>query len=98
MPLSDKEFERIKKLWAEAYLMLGETHKRLTEMGQIIGGYTKTFQEKLATGETQVTAVIRRADGSIRRTQEYKFKGKKDKQGKPLMVLKNKAIKDFPKE
>jgi len=91
MPLSDEEFERVKKLWAEAYL-------KLTEMGQIIGRHTKTFKEKLATGETEVTAIIRRADGSIRRTQEYKFKGEKDKEGKSVMVLKNQAIKDFPKE
>jgi len=91
MPLSDEEFERIKKLWAEAYL-------KLTEMGQIIGRRTRTFEEKLATGETEVTAIIRRKDGSIRRIQEYKFKGEKDKEGKPVMVLKNQETKDFPKE
>lgn len=91
MPLSDEEFERIKKLWAEAYL-------KLTEMGQMIGKHAKTFEEKLATGETEVTAIIRRKDGTIRKIQEYKFTGSKDKQGKPVIVLKNREIKDFPKE
>jgi len=91
MSLSNEEFERIKKLWAEAYL-------KLTEMGQIIGKHIKTFEEKLGTGETEVTAIIQRKDGSIRRIQEYKFKGEKDKGGKPVMVLKKKETKDFPKE
>lgn len=90
MPLSDEEFEKLKELWAEAYL-------KLTEIGQIIGRHARTFEEKLATGQTEVTAVIRRADGSIRRTQEYKFKGEKHKKGKPVMILKKQAIKDFPK-
>ena len=91
MSLSDEEFERIKKLWAEAYL-------KLSEMGQIIGKHSKTFEEKLGTGETEVTAIIQRKDGSIRKVQEYKFKGKKDKKGKSIIVLENKETKDFPKE
>lgn len=91
MSLSDEEFERIKKLWAEAYL-------KLTEIGQIIGKHAKTFEEKMGMGETEVTAIIQRADGSIRKIQEYKFKGEKDKGGKPVMVLKNRKIKDFSKE
>jgi len=91
MPLSDEEFERIKKLWAEAYL-------KLTEIGKIIGRHTKTFEEKMGIGQTEVTAIIQRKNGTIRRIQEYKFKGEKNKEGKPIMVLKNKEIKDFPKE
>jgi len=91
MPLSDEEFEKIKKLWAEAYL-------KLTELGQIIGRHTKTFNEKMGMGGTELTAVIRREDGSIRKTQEYKFEAKKDRKGKPIMVLKNREIKEFPKE
>jgi len=91
MSLSDEEFERIKKLWAEAYL-------KLTEIGQIIGKHARTFEERLGTGGTEITAIIQRKDGSIRRVQEYKFKGEKDKEGKPVMVLKDRKIKDFPKE
>lgn len=91
MPLSDEEFERIKKLWAEAYL-------KLTEIGKIIGRHTKTFEERTGLGNTEVTAIIQRKDKSVRRVQRYKFKGDKNKEGKPVMVLKNKEIKDFPKE
>lgn len=90
MPLSDEEFEKIKKLWAEAYL-------KLTEIGQIIGRHTKTFEEKMGLGQLGVTAIIQRKDGSVRRIQEYKFKAKKNKEGKSVMVLKNKEIKDFSK-
>jgi len=91
MPLSDEEFEQIKKLWAEAYL-------KLTEIGQIIGRHAKTFEEKIGMGQTEATAIIQRKDGSIRRIQEYKFKIRKNKEGKPIMELKDRAIKDFPKE
>jgi len=56
------------------------------------------FEEKLMAGEIEVTAIIRRKDGSIRRIQEYKFKGGKDREGKPIMVLKNREIKNFPEE
>lgn len=90
MSLSDEEFERVKKLWAEAYL-------KLTEIGQIIGKHARTFEEKLGTGETELTAIIRRKDGSIRKTQEYKFKGKKGEDGKVVMKIKDRVIKEFPK-
>lgn len=86
--LSDEEFEQVKKLWATAYL-------NLMKMGQIIGRHTKTVGEKMGVGGLELEAVIRRKDGTIRKTQEYKYKGKKDKEGKPIMVLKDRKIKDF---
>jgi len=71
MPLSDEEFEKIKKLWAEAYL-------KLTEIGQMIGRHTKNFDEKIGMGsEVELTATIQRKDGSVRKTQEYVFKNNK---------------------
>lgn len=85
MPLSDEEFEKLKNLWAEAYL-------KLTEMGQIIGKNTKTFDEKLGMGGMEVTAIIKRKDGSVRETRNYKFKTGKDGEGK----LQKKDIKTFP--
>ena len=100
--LSDKEFRKLSQLWAEAYLSFQRNpqlcYLKLTEIGRIIGRHTKAFEEKMGVGQTEVKAIIRRADGSIRRTQEYKFKGGKNKKGKPVMVLKNREIKDFPKE
>lgn len=91
MPLSNEEFERIKKLWAEAYL-------KLNEMGQIIGKHTKKLEEKMGMGGIGLTAIIQRKDGSTRKTQEYKFQAKKNEKGKPIMVLENREIKEFPKE
>lgn len=68
MSLSDKEFERIKKLWAGAYL-------KLTEIGQIIGKHTKSFDEKMGVGgKMEVEAIIQRKDGSVRETRKYEFK------------------------
>lgn len=91
MSLSDKEFEQIKKLWAEAYLSL-------TKMGQIIGKHQKTFNEKMGIGTLEVEAIIQRKDGSVRKTQKYKFNGEKGKGGKVVMKTKHRAIKEFPKE
>ncbi|NVM23685.1 MAG: hypothetical protein HWN68_18145 [Desulfobacterales bacterium] len=100
--LSDKEFTKLSQLWAEAYLSFQRNpelcYLKLTEIGRIIGRHTKAFEERMGVGGTEVTAIIRRADGTIRKTQKYKFKGKKDKKGKPILVLKNKEIKDFPEE
>jgi len=62
------------------------------------GKHVRTFEEKLGTGEIEVSIVITRKDRSIRRTQEYKFKGKKDERGKSIMVLKHREVKDFPGE
>lgn len=89
MSLSNEEFERMKKLWAEAYL-------KLTELGRIIGKHTKTFQVQAGMGGIEVKAIIQRADKSIRKTQEYKFRGTRDKKGKLVMILKDRKIKDFP--
>lgn len=91
--MDEKEVNELRRLWAEIF-------PRLQEMGRILLQEPKaeTLKEKLATGETEITAIIQRKDGSIRKIQEYKFKGEKDKEGKPIMVLKNQAIKDFPKE
>lgn len=91
--MDEKQVNELRRLWAEAFL-------RLQEMGKIFIQETKTetLREKLgAGGKTEVTAIIQRKDGSIRRIQEYKFKGEKDKGGKPVMVLKKKETKDFPK-
>ncbi len=51
--------------------------------------------EKMGVGGLELTAVVKRKDGSIRKTQKYKYKGKKDKEGKITMILKDRKIKDF---
>lgn len=86
--MDEKQVNELRRLWAEAFL-------RLQAMGKIL--LEQQFDEKLGTGKTEVTAIIQRKDGSIRRIQEYKFKGEKDKEGKLVMVLKKKETKDFPK-
>lgn len=91
--MDEKEVNELRRLWAEIF-------PRLQEMGRILLQEPKaeTLKEKLGTGKTEVMAIIQRKNGSIRRVQEYEFKGKKDEKGKPIMVLKNREIKDFPKE
>lgn len=89
LEISEEDSNRLTRLWAETFL-------RLQEMGKLIlknQPTAKVFRENLGIKKMELLAVVKRKDGSIRKTQDYKFELGGNGKGK----LVNRVIKNFPK-
>lgn len=95
--INEKDLNRLLRLWAEISVRQQEIGKILLKQPSLQArlearkkGSAQVMDSKMGLGEMELTAVVRRPDKSIRKTQHYKYKIGDNGEG----VLKQRVIKE----
>lgn len=97
--IKKEDLDKLLALWAKSSALLQEMGKILLEQPEIKGTLEEALKARLGLtlptgaklGKGELKAVVKRADGSIRKTQEYEFEYDKKGQGK----LRKRVIKEL---
>lgn len=97
--IKKEDLEKLLALWIQSSALLQEIGKILLRQPEIKGTLEAALKAKLGMvlpagaklGKGELTAVVRRADRSIRKTQEYEFDYDRKGQG----TLRKRVIKEL---